>query len=132
MDQQLSLDAPEQGPGILVVLLCLRSRDVHRELIKVVEDGPTNLFVCGVPRPEIRRRSARDARHGSERRRAEVLVFDHQKARPGPEVCKETVELLMQFMVRWDLSVSLLDVLYDVDDLTQDSIECGDRIVRRR
>ena len=49
MDQQLSLDAPEQGPGVLVVLLRLRSRDVHRELVKVVEDGPTNLFVRGFP-----------------------------------------------------------------------------------
>jgi hypothetical protein len=38
----------------------------------------------------------------------------------------------MQCVVRRDFSVSLLDILHDVDDLTQDSIECGDRIVRRR
>jgi hypothetical protein len=132
MDQKLSFDAHEQRPGVLIVLLCLGGRDVHRELVEVIEDGSTNLFVCGVPRPEIRRRPAGDARHGSEGRRAKVLVFGHQKARPGPEVCKEPVELLMQLVVRWDLSVGLLDVLHNVDDLTQDSIECGDRIVRRR
>ncbi len=36
----------------------------------------------------------------------------------------------MEFMVPRDLPISLFDVLHDVDDLTQDFIESGDRIVR--
>ena len=132
MAQQFVLDAPEEGTGVLVVLLSLGRRHVHGESVEVIKDGSTNLLVCGASGPEVRWRSAGDARHAPERRCPELQVFGHQEARPGPHVLKELVEFPMQLMVRWDLSVSLLDVLHHVDDLTQDSVESGDRIVRWR
>jgi hypothetical protein len=132
MARQLSLDALQEGFGVLIILLSSGSHHMHRELVEEVKDGSTNLVVCGVSRPEVRWRSAGNARHAAQRRGAKDLVFSHQKARPGPQVRKELVEFPVQLMVRWDLSVSLLDVLHDVDDLTQDSIESGDRIVRWR
>ncbi len=38
----------------------------------------------------------------------------------------------MQFMVTWDLAVCLLDIQHQVDDLTQDSVEGSDGVVRWR
>ena len=39
MAQQVLLDAPEEGTGVLVVLLSLGRRHVHRESVEVIEDG---------------------------------------------------------------------------------------------
>ena len=64
------------------------------------------------------------------RRRTKLGVFSHQKARPGPQILEELVELPMQFMVSWDLPIRLLDIRHQVDDLTQDSVEGGDGVVR--
>ncbi len=96
----------------------------------MIKDGSANLFVCGVSRPEVRWCSAGNAWDASERRRTKLLVLCHQKARPGPQVLKEPVELPVHLVVLWDFPRSLLDVLHHVDDLAQDSVESGDGIVR--
>src|ERR1700722_4841054 len=92
MSHQLLFDLTEEGSGVLVVLFSLGSRDVNRKLIQITEDGGANLFIRRVSRPEIRGCPAGNAGHARQGRRAEFLVFRHQKAGPGPEVFKEPVE----------------------------------------
>ena len=58
-----------------------------------------------------------------------MLVLFHEKARPGPQAFKKPLELLVHLMVPGDLPVSLLDFLHHVDDLAQDTVECGGRLV---
>ncbi len=43
--QQFLMDAPQEGPGVLIVLLSTSSSHVLRELVKVLKDGSTNLIV---------------------------------------------------------------------------------------
>ena len=63
MAQQVLLDTPEEATGVQVVLLSLGRRHMHRKLVEVIEDGSTNLLVGGTARPEVRWRSAGNARH---------------------------------------------------------------------
>ena len=95
---------------------------MNRKLVKMIKDGSANLFACGVTWPEVRWCSAGNAWDAPERRRTELLVFCHQKARPGPQVLKKPVELPVHLMILWDFPGSLLDVLRHVDDVTQDSV----------
>lgn len=130
MAHQLLLDFPQEDPGTLIILFCLRGRQVSRKLVKMNKNGSSNIFVGGVTRPEIRWCSAGNSWYAADRRRTKLLVFCHQNARPRPQVVKKPVELPVHLMVLRDLPVRLLDLLHHVDDLTQDSVESGDRIVR--
>ena len=58
-----------------------------------------------------------------------MLFLCREKARPGPQVFKKSVEPAVHLMVPRDFPVSLLDVLHHVDDLAQDTVECGNRVV---
>jgi hypothetical protein len=98
----------------------------------MIDNFSAHLLVRRDSRPEVRRRSAGNARHARERRDAELLVFFDQEIRPFPQVVEEPVELRMQLVVLRDLAVRLLYVLDNVEDLTQDSIEGDDRIIRCR
>ena len=124
------MDIPQLGPCALIVLFSYRSRQVNRKVVEMFEDGAANLLVRGASRPQVRRCSAGNARHAPERRRAKLLVFCHEKLCPVPNVRRQPVEFSVQLVVPRDFSVSLLDVLHHVDDLTQDSVESSDRIVR--
>ena len=98
----------------------------------MIKDRSANLFIRGVPRPEVRWGSAGEALDASKRRRTKLLIFGHQKARPGPHGREKLVELPVQFMVPWDFPGRLLDVSYYVNDITQGSVEGGDGVVRWR
>ena len=117
MARQLLSDISQEGPRALIVLFCLGGRQVNRKLVKMIKEGSANLFVRGVSRPEVHRCSAGDARDASKRRRPKLLVLCHQKARPGPQILEEPVDLPVQFMVFRDFPVSLLDVLHYVNYL---------------
>jgi hypothetical protein len=130
MAHQLLLDFAQEDPGVLVVLFSLSNPEVSRKLAKMIEDGSANLFVSGASRPEVRGYSASNADHAPEGGRTKFFIFCHQKARPAPEVLKKPVEFPVNLMGIGNFSVSLLDVLHDVDDLTQDSVESVDRIIR--
>ena len=68
--------------------------------------------------------------HTPKRRITKLLVLFHEKACPGPQAFKKPLELLVHLVVPWHLPVSLLDFLHHVDDLAQDTVECGGRLVR--
>ncbi len=129
MAHQLLFDLPEKSPRARIVLFSLGRHEMHGKSVEKIEDGTANLFVRGGARPEVRRGAAGNARNAPERRRPKVLVFFHQKTRPVPDVLEEPVEPPVQRVVVRDLSVRLLDLLHDVDDLTQDSVEGCDRVV---
>ena len=59
---QLLLDFPQEDPGTLIILFRLRGRQVSRKLVKMNKNGPSNIFVGGVTRPEIRWCSAGNGR----------------------------------------------------------------------
>jgi hypothetical protein len=130
MARELLVDLSKQGPRALIVLFSSGGRQVSRKLVEMIKDGSANLFVGGVSRPEVRWCSAGHAGDAPERRRTKLLVFCHQKTCPVPQVLKKPLELPVQLIVLWDFPESLLDVLHHVDDLTQDSVESGDGIVR--
>jgi hypothetical protein len=120
---QLLLDTLQQGPRSLIGLFPPGSREVYRKSVQMIEDGSANLFVRGVSRPEVQRRSASGTWDASKRRRTKLLAFGHQKAGPASQILKKLVELLVQFMISRDLPISLLDVRHHVNDLTQSSVE---------
>jgi hypothetical protein len=129
MEVQPLLDVLQEEAGALIVLCSLRSGQVERELVKVPDDGLADLLVRGISRPQVRWGSAGNARDAAKGGRTKLLIFGHQKARPVPQVVKETVERPVEFMVPRDLAVSLLDVLHHVDDLAQNSVEGDNRIL---
>jgi len=105
---------------------------MDRKSVHVIENRSANFFVRGVARPKVLRRATSSAGDTPQRRRTKLRVFSHHKARPVPQILEELVELPMQFMVSWDLPVCLLDIQHQVNDLTQDSVEGSDGVVRWR
>jgi hypothetical protein len=127
---QLLLDTSQQCPRSRIVLFLLGSHQVDRKSVHVIEDCSANFFVRGVTRPKVQRSAAGRAGDTPKRRGPKLGVFSHQKARPGPQILEELVELPMQLMVSRDLPVRLLDIGHQVNDLTQYSVEGSDSVGR--
>jgi hypothetical protein len=119
----------QEGPSALVVLISLSGYQVSRKLVEMIKYGTANLFVGGAARPEVWGYSARDAKHVSERGATKFFIFCHKKCRPGPEVVKKPVEFRVYLMGIGNFSVGLFDILHNVDDLAQDSVESVDRLI---
>jgi hypothetical protein len=96
----------------------------------MTDDRLANLVVRSGPWPKVGRRSARNSRDPRQRRCAQFLIDLHEAKCPAPQVVEQLIELGMQCVVLRNLSVGLLHILDDVDNLTQDLIERCDSIVR--
>jgi hypothetical protein len=131
MDHQLSPNVHKHRPGSLIALFCYGNRQLICKPVKVIDDGAANLSIRGGPRPKIRWCPPSHAGDTRKRRYAEFLVLLKEEARPPPQVLEEQVELCVQIVVLGDLPVGLLDVLDDIDNLTQHLIESSDGIGRQ-
>jgi hypothetical protein len=106
------------------------NRNVLCKAVKMTDNGAANFPVRGGAGPEVWWCSAGNTRESRKRRHAKLLVFLDEETRPVPQVLEQPVELSVQTMVLRDLSVGLLYLLDDVDNLIQDLIESSDGIVR--
>lgn len=86
------------------------------------DDGSAHLFVGGCSWPKVGWCPASNARYPPKRRYAKLLVFLDEEEHPALQVVEEPVKLGMQRVIPRNLSVCLLHVLYDIDNLAQELI----------
>ncbi len=130
MAHQFLLNIPQEGPSALIGLFRLGGRQMARKLAKIIKEGSADLVVCRASRPEVEWCSAGNAWDFPERRQTKLLVFCHKTDRPALQVLQKLVELSVHLMAVWDFPFSLFDVLHQVDDLTQHSVESSDSVGR--
>jgi hypothetical protein len=127
---QFLLNVRKRGPWTVIVLFLHGNGKMIAKSFEMSEDGSANLIVCSRPRPEVGWRSARNARHPRQRRCAKFFVYLEEQLCPAPQVIEQLIELTVQRVVLGNLSVGLLYILDDIDDLAQHIVDRSDGIMR--